>query len=202
MCLSVHDIYLCGHDGTKHLQTCETYRRSERRRWGRSRRIPNHETTFVDRRPHSVCDRCWQEGRPANPVYIRAARDEARDEVRDEEAREEVRAPSPPRTPSPRQDGQRPPQRQPEPPLRKPVDENDLPNNLPQPQRRPPRPQPPEFPPWLRGAQPQAGRMPNWGLEMGVLPRVWAPNGFMYIVTPQGLALLSPCFPTFWGVLY
>lgn len=192
MCLSIHDIYLCGHDETKHLQTCETYRRREKRRRGRNRRIPNHETRFVDRRPHSVCDRCWQEGRPANPVYIRAAR---------EEAREEVRAPSPPRTPSPRQDVQRPPQRQPDPPLEEPFDENDLPKDLPQPQRRPARPRPPGFPPRLRGAQPQAGRIPNWQLRMGEVPRVWGPN-MVYIVTPQGLAPLNSWLHPFWGVLY
>lgn len=175
MCQDTRNIYLCGHDDTEHLWSCPTYRRfrGSRKALGRNRRIPNHETTSIDRRYGHVCDRCRVEGRRAGMVYVRAALNPPRP------------AP-PPRTPSPILDDQRPDVLNRPPPLLQPFPNNAVPR---------PRPLNPlaQFP--------AGGDLPLYS-GISSLPRVRGPNGLVYVVTPEGFAPLDTFVEAFSDILY
>lgn len=184
MCRITHNIYLCGHDDTEPLSSCTTWRRfrGSRKALGTNRRLPNHETTSIDRRHNRVCNLCRAEGRRPNPVYVRAALN--------------PQAPAPPpRTPSPILDEQQRLVPYEPPPLLQ-----GFPNAIPRPQ--PLNPLVPEVPARPLAPQFPAGRELLLYRGINSLPRVRGPNGLVYVATPEGFAPLDTFVAAFSDILF
>lgn len=163
MCQTAHNIYLCGHDETLPYRPCQTYHRLNRFRKGRNRRIPNHDTTVVERRPDRVCDICRRNGLGPKPEYVRAALNPPRED-------------RPPRIPSPAPYKQRPP----------------IPRPLPQAQPQPP-PRPVPMSPfgqdgWAQSLFPRLppGMAFPWYPGMDAPGRDKGPFGPLYSMEPYG----------------
>lgn len=186
MCRGVHNIFLCGHDESELIERCAIRQRNPvpqqvRRKGGL---IPNHDVPYLDRRVNRVCDRCRQEGRPLNPDYVRAARDEIAG-VRTLDA-------APSQRPRSVRYGQQPCEYRPGPGGPPRANGLALPGQRPQ---RPERPQPLRLPVWAGAPPPhvQAGRggYGGRGMRTGGLPGMFGPNRLVYVMTPRGGAPMN-----------